>query len=288
MDVLSEVLDTLQLRSTDAEALKLDGDYRAVSPTQQALAHIVMSGDCTLRVDGGTGPLTLFPLDCFLLLGGQHYQLAPASEGAPARLLRCSYSFERDLPHPFTEHFPSMLCFRSHYLTDESELGRAVSLLDDELVNARLAMDFVALRLAEIIFVELLRRFQLEGKQPVFLAALSDSVVHRALQHIHAEPGHPWQVPELARAVGLSRAVFADRFHRHVGEPPLRYVRLWRLLKARHEIQRTSLPIKQIAEQFGYSSSTGFSRAFRRIFGYPPSYLRKPSTESRTRTATSG
>lgn len=288
MDVLSEVLDTLQLRSTDAEALKVEGLYRAVSPKRQVLAHIVMSGDCTLQVDGGTGPLTLFPLDCFLMFGEQHYQVAPVSEGAPARLLRCSYSFEQDLPHPFATHFPALLCFRSHYLTDESELGRAVSLLDGELVNARLAIDFVALRLAEIILVELLRRFQLEGTQPVFLAALSDAVVHRALQHIHAEPGHAWQVPELARAVGLSRAVFADRFHRHVGEPPLRYVRLWRLLKGRRELQRTTLPIKQIAEQLGYSSSTGFSRAFRRIFGYPPSYLRKPSTESRTRTATSG
>ena len=101
MDVLSEVLDTLQLRSTGAEALKVEGLYRAVSPKRQVLAHIVMSGNCTLEVDGGTGPLTLFPLDCFLMFGEQHYQVAPVSEGAPARLLRCSYSFEQDLHHPF-------------------------------------------------------------------------------------------------------------------------------------------------------------------------------------------
>ena len=163
-----------------------------------------------------------------------------------------------------------------------------MSLLDGELVNARLAIDFVALRLAKIILVELLRRCQLEGTQPAFLAALSDPIVHRALQRIHAEPDHHWQVPELARAVGLSRAVFADRFHRHVGAPPLRYVRLWRLLKARRELQRTTLPIKEIAQRSGYGSSTGFSRAFRRTFGCPPSHLRKPTTESRMRTATSG
>ena len=58
MDVLSEVLDTLQLRSTGAEAFKVEGLYRAVSPKRQVLAHIVMSGACTLEVDGGTGPLT--------------------------------------------------------------------------------------------------------------------------------------------------------------------------------------------------------------------------------------
>lgn len=288
MDVLSEVLETLQLRSTHVESLVVADRYRDRSPGQQALAHIVLAGDCVLRIEGETEPLALFPLDCFLLLGGQHYELQSVSGESPTRLLRCAYSFERHLPHPFTQHFPPMLSLRSHYLTDETELGRAVSLLDGELINARLGIDFVALRLAEIIFVELLRRCQLEGTQPAFLAALSDPVVHVALQNIHARPEHQWQVPELASSVGLSRAVFAERFHRQVGEPPLRYVRLWRLLKARRELQRTTVPIKDVATKSGYGSSTGFSRAFRRIFGYPPSYLRQPSTESRTRTATSG
>ena len=289
MDILSEVLETLQLRSTSAESILVDGLHTERSPAQRALAHVVVSGDCVLRVDGEVNRLELRPLDCFLLLGGQAYELENGgTDGPPARLLRCAYSFERDLPHPFTQHFPALLCLRAHYLMDESELGRAVSLLDGELVNARLAIDFVALRLAEIILVEILRRCQLEGAQPAFLAALSDPAVHVALQHIHAEPSRRWQVPDLAKSVGLSRAAFAERFHRHVGEPPVRYVRLWRLLKARRELQRTTTPIKDVAANSGYGSSTGFSRAFGRVFGYPPSSLRQPSIDARTRTATSG
>jgi len=288
MDVLSEVLETLQLRCTKVESLVVEDRCRAGPPPQQALAHVVLSGDCVLRIHGEQDATALSPLDCFLLLGGQQYEIEVTPGATRTRVLRCAYSFERSLPHPFTQHFPALLCLRSHYLTDDSELGRAVSLLDGELINARLAIDFVAVRLAEIILVELLRRCQLEGAQPAFLAALSDPAVHRALQHIHAEPEHHWQVPELASRVGLSRAVFAERFHRQVGEPPLRYVRLWRLLKARRELQTTTMPIKELARKSGYGSSTGFSRAFRRVFGYPPSYLRQPPTESRTRTATSG
>jgi len=293
MDILSEVLDTLHLQSTKAESIVLDTEHRHRPPSGQALAHVVISGACVLLTDSSPERMELFPMDSFLLLGGQDYALEELSTGAPAeyggaRLLRCEYSFDRDLPHPFSRRFPEVLGLQSHYLTDESELGRAVALLDGELVNARMGIDYVALRLAEIIFVEMLRRCQLEGIQPAFLAALSDPIVHGALERIHGEPDRPWQVTDLADAVGLSRAAFSERFHRHVGEPPLRYLRTWRLLKARRALQTTPAPIGDIAAQSGYRSSTGFSRAFQRLLGYPPSSLRRVPKESRTRTATSG
>ena len=290
MDILSEVLETLQLRSMSVDSLVLDAVRHDRSPERHALAHIVVDGECALRVEGEEG-LDLRSLDCVLLLGGQDYSIEKTTTGVtrPARLLRCVYAFERDLPHPFIRHFPKVLSLQSHYLTDDSELGRSVSLLDGELINARLGIDFVALRLADIILVETLRRCQLEGTQPPFLAALSDPVVYGALRRIHEEPERAWQVPQLAHAVGLSRAAFAERFHRQVGEPPLRYVRLWRLLKARCELQRSNSPIKKVAQRSGYGTSAGFSRAFRRVFGYAPSALRQPaSVASRTRTATSG
>jgi len=289
MDVLSEVLDTLQLRSIQAESIRLDAVEPCTVAARQARVHVVLSGACRLRVDAGDAPLLLRPLDGVVLVGEQRYALEPGpGDGSRGRLLRCTYAFERGLPHPFTRHFPALLCLRSGYLTDDSELGRAVSLLDGELINARLAVDFVALRLAEIILVELLRRCQLEGAQPAFLAALSDPPVHRALQHIHAEPERGWQVVELARAAGLSRGVFANRFHLRVGEPPLRYLRLWRLLRARRELQNTTRSIKEIATRSGYGSSAGFRRAVRRMFGCPPSELRSPAAQRRARSAASG
>jgi AraC-like DNA-binding protein len=288
MDVLSDVLNTLQLRSTNAESLVVESHYENTVPCQHTLAHVVLSGSCTLHVDGEKNNLTLYPLDSFLLCGAQQYELEVISRGNSAHLLKCYYSFEANLPHPFIDHFPALLVLRSNDLTDRTELGQTASLLDDELVNARLGIDFVALKLAEIILVELLRRCQSEETQHVFLAALADSVTHIALQYIHGKPDYHWQVSELATSVGLSRSIFTERFHQYVGEPPARYARLWRLLKAYRELQSTTTSIKRIAERSGYSSSAGFSRAFQKFFGHPPSYLRLPSTEARTRTATSG
>ena len=276
MDVLSDVLGALGLRCSGVEAIALEDTYEGVpAPTQ---AYIVMSGRCTLHIGANAPAMDLRALDGFLVVEDADHRIepVPSEPHRPARLLRCAYTLDRNLPHPFAQRLPRHLPLRSRYLTDESELGRAIWLLEGELINSRLGFDFVALRLAEIILVEMLRRCQLEGPQPAFLAALSDPVIQLALQRIHAEPRHPWHIPDLAASVGVSRTVFAERFHRLVGEPPARYIRHWRMLKAAGEIRGSEEAIKNIAEHAGYESAAGFRRAFRRVFRCSPSSLRKP------------
>ena len=274
MDVLSDVLETLELRCTSMRPISL-GNTQA-GEIMPVLAYIVVAGGLKLRFQANPAGLALGPLDCILLAGAEEHELQPVSaeSSAPTRALRCAYAFDRGLPHPFARYFPRRLCLRSRDLTDKSELGRAVWLLEGELINARPGFDFVALRLAEIMLVEMLRRCHLDEPQVPFLAALSDPPIHAALQQIHRQLEHPWQVRELAASVGLSRAAFAERFHRRAGEPPLRYVRHWRMLKARGELRRTAVPIKTVATHAGYESAAGFRRAFRRVFGRSPSSLR--------------
>lgn len=288
MDILSEVLDAVHLRATDARALMLETVHRERPAGDHATAYILLDGRCTVA-SSAAEPFALLPGDAVLILGGNAHELR-CERGDPsetARLIQCGFVFERELPHPLPRHFPALVSLKARFVTDESELGRSVSLLDDELINARVGTDYVALRLAEIAFVEILRRCQLVGTQPPFLAALSDPVVRRALELMHDQPTRPWHVSELAGTVGLSRAAFSERFHRRVGEPPLRYLRTWRLLRARRELRRRPIAVGEAAAHAGYRSSNGFSRAFRRLFGYPPSGLRHAKA-SRTRTATSG
>ena len=45
-----------------------------------------------------------------------------------------------------------------------------------------------------------------------WLAGLRDPFFSKALSLIHAEPAHSWTIEGLARAVGLSRSVLAERF----------------------------------------------------------------------------
>ena len=274
MDILSEVLEVLDLKCTSVDPISPSGIHTGRDESLQA--WFVVSGGCTLKCMDDDAEYRLRPLDGVVLADGGRHELrpGPGNTSSPTRLLRCVYALDRDLPHPLARHLPGRLLLRSRYLTDESELGRAAWLLEGELINARLGFEFVARRLADIMLVEMLRRCQLEGPGPVFLAAFSDPVIHAALEQIHDQPESPWRVPDLAKSAGLSRRAFGERFHNRVGEPPLRYIRYWRMLKARRELRGTTAPVKAVAAHAGYESAAGFRRAFRRVFGRAPSTLR--------------
>lgn len=276
MDILSEVLDVLDLKCTAVEPIVLRGGHTVGRASLQAV--VVVSGRCTLRIPVDAAEHELRSLDCVLLTGESEQEIWPCPGGpaSPARLLRCVYRQNRDGSHPLARHLPEHLLLRSQDLTDEGGLGRTIWRLEGERLNARSGFDFVALRLGDIVLVEMLRRCQLDGPKPLFLAALADPVIHAALRQIHDRIERRWRVAELARSVGLSRAAFAERFQLRVGEPPLRYIRHWRMLKAHRELGRTSAPIKTIAALAGYRSAAGFRRAFRRAFGHRPSALRRP------------
>ncbi|MYF68911.1 MAG: AraC family transcriptional regulator [Proteobacteria bacterium] len=274
MDVLSEVLEVLDLKCTSVDPVRLRDIHTGRDESLQA--WFVVSGGCTLKCMDDDAGYKLRSLDGVLLADGGRHELRPDSGKAssPARLLRCVYALDRALPHPLARHLPGRLLLRSRDLTDESEFGRAAWLLEGELINARPGFDHVARRLADIMLVEMLRRCQLDGPEPVFLAALSEPVIHAALQRIHDRLDRPWRVPDLAKSAGLSTRAFTERFHHRVGEPPLRYIRFWRMLKARRELRGTTAPIKAVAAHAGYESAAGFGRAFRRVFGRAPSTLR--------------
>lgn len=110
-------------------------------------------------------------------------------------------------------------------------------------------------------------------------AAVGDTNVARALDHLHDRPAHAWTLRELARESGVSRSVLAERFHRHVGVPPMLYLTRWRMLLAATLLASTSLKMAVIAEQVGYASETAFSRAYKRWAGVAPAEWRRGSRD---------
>src|SRR5229473_860697 len=138
-------------------------------------------------------------------------------------------------------------------------------------------------RLIELLFVEVLRRSMenLSDNQIGWLAALRDPLVSKALQLIHADPTHPWQVTELGRRVGLSRSVLAERFRHFLGEPPMHYLIRWRLQLAAQLLRDTDDGISAIAARVGYDSEAAFSRAFKRQAGESPAAWRTGARAAR-------
>jgi AraC-like DNA-binding protein len=131
-------------------------------------------------------------------------------------------------------------------------------------------------RLMELLFGEALRIYLRDSDASLtgWLAALRDPVVGRALALLHAEPAREWTVPDLARAVAVSRTVLVDRFNEMLGVPPIRYLTEWRLNLAAGLLRTTDLTVAQIAGRVGYGAEDAFSRAFKRRFGAAPAHWR--------------
>jgi len=81
-------------------------------------------------------------------------------------------------------------------------------------------------------------------------------------------------VAELAARTGLSRATFAARFTKLVGQPPLTYLTAWRMTQAADLLRTTTLTVAAIARQVGYEDPFAFSVAFKRIHQQSPSTWR--------------
>ena len=82
-------------------------------------------------------------------------------------------------------------------------------------------------------------------------------------------------VPALARAAGLSRSVFHERFHAELGDSPAAWLRRRRLRQAKHLLWRGDLAVTAIAHACGYATSQRFATAFREATGLPPQAWRE-------------
>jgi AraC-like DNA-binding protein len=87
---------------------------------------------------------------------------------------------------------------------------------------------------------------------------------------MHSAMARTLTVAKLAKTSGLSRSAFFEKFLRTVGLPPMEYLSSWRMAVARHLLTREGLPITQVAQRVGYSSSSTFSTAFARHVGESP------------------
>jgi len=132
-------------------------------------------------------------------------------------------------------------------------------------------------KLAELLFVEAIRRHiaSLPDRQVGWLAGLRDRYVGRALALLHERPTHDWTVDELAAHAGLSRSALAQRFNELIGQPPMQYLKRWRLRRAATALKDSRRPVASLAEEYGYESESSFNRAFKREFGMPPAAWRR-------------
>jgi AraC-like DNA-binding protein len=99
--------------------------------------------------------------------------------------------------------------------------------------------------------------------------------VGRSLSLLHARPRHSWTLEDLAKEVGASRSVLADRFASLVGMPPMQYLAQWRMQLTSELLSGTGASLAEISQRVGYGSEAALSRAFKRIVGVSPAHWRE-------------
>jgi len=155
-------------------------------------------------------------------------------------------------------------------------LARFIELTREELTRSGPGREAVLARLAELMFVEALRRFiEAYPMEMGWLAGMSDELVGRSLAALHSRPGHPWTIDVLARQVATSRSVLAERFTGLLGMPPMQYLARWRMQLAAELLAGSRASIGEIAQRLGYGSEAALSRAFKRIVGVSPAHWRQ-------------
>ncbi len=106
--------------------------------------------------------------------------------------------------------------------------------------------------------------------------APSDTILRtqRAIEYMLQRREDRINIPEVARMVNLSTSHFCAVFRKVTGFPPLDYFIRLKIRRACELLDGTSLPVKRIAGELGFSDALYLSRLFRKIHGISPTEYR--------------
>jgi AraC-like DNA-binding protein len=283
--------------SRDIAAIVMPGAQRVIE------YHLVARGSCWVQMIGGEaihlndGDLIVFPQGhAHVLSSAPSMRATPDMSmfarpntalplvyelggGGPerARIVCCFLGCDERPFNPLLGALPPLihLSARAHQAT-AGWLTTLLNIAVGESGSARAGSENVLSRLSELMFVEVIRRYieGLPAAETGWLAGLRDPVIGQALAAIHGEPAESWTVERLARLVGVSRSVFAERFVEMVGEPPMQYLALWRMQLASRLLAEGG-QVAAVAAAVGYESEAAFSRAFKKLVGQAPTIWRR-------------
>jgi AraC-like DNA-binding protein len=180
-------------------------------------------------------------------------------------------SFDRASLRPITQLLPSFILIKAEQARTLA-LHDTMRALASEMAEQVPGSEIVANRLAEVLFIQILRAHIASGpeRNKGWLRAIFDPQMGTALSAIHDSVDTPWTVESLAEAAGMSRSAFAARFKELLGQTPLEYVTEWRMQKAMQLLQQRDKKLIDVARSVGYESGAAFSKAFKRVVGINP------------------
>lgn len=299
-DPLAAIITLLRPQTVLSKIVSGAGTWSIRKPRYEDPAFcLLLEGSCFLELDG-VGALDLREGDFVLLPETPSFTLASDLNLSPTlvdfdpsrathygagsgpvtmRMLGGYFRFDHANAPLLVKLLPPVVHVRPEE-PEATRLRRIVEWIGEEADAHRAGRALILERLVEVLLVEALRFRSASAarEQQGLLAGLSDPALARSLHGIHADLARRWTVEQLARSAGMSRAVFAERFARKVGMPPMQYLLEWRMALAKDLLRGERPSLAEVAEKTGYQSASAFSTAFARLTGRSPSEFARAMT----------
>jgi AraC-like DNA-binding protein len=101
-----------------------------------------------------------------------------------------------------------------------------------------------------------------------------DKRVEKIIQMMREDVRGELSLSEFAHSVNLSVWRLCHIFKSDVGMPPIRYLRLLRMERAKDLLESSFLSVKEIAYQVGLNDESHFVRDFKSTYGFSPALYR--------------
>ena len=318
MDTLSQILQATRVRSPLIADLRLGADISIGLPALGGLPfHYIVKGAC--RLDTGSERVDLVAGDFVMLTRLPYYRLETGSGVGRLEIMEFAEldNFSLDELHtgrnqllnreigdapmevrvfsailmpghrggsPLVRDLPIVSLLRDIKSLLEPWLVAAIDFMSAEVRDIEPGLSVIAERLIEVIFLAVLRMWLLDrGHERGWMRGLTDPTVARVLNAMHAEPGRPWTLHDLATVAGRSRSGLARHFREIMDETPFVYLTRWRMYLAASEVARGSRSLAEIGASVGYAGSLAFARAFVATFGETPAQYRRRSRKEALR-----
>jgi AraC family transcriptional activator of mtrCDE len=295
---LSRLQGALDLRCVLSGNLKLD---HAPAPPGEAFYHVVISGQCVLKL--GDQPDILLAAGDIAMLPRGHAHLVEVHEKAEAgctgapNAMRSRFNGAVTIRTNCSEHSAELdlLCGRFSYAknallmdvlpevvkvsfasADVPDLARIVETMRREAEQAEPGAYSIVSALSTALFTMLLRAWLAQQPSTAgVLALLANPRLGASIVAMLERPAERWTLDLLAQRSAMSRATYVRTFGALADDSPMALLARIRMQLASTLLTRTRKSIAEIADDVGYQSEAAFSKKFKETYDMGPGRFRQ-------------
>lgn len=174
----------------------------------------------------------------------------------------------------FQEAFPDLTLTRSLFELDGDRITCSGGVAGLDMMTALIARDH-GRELGAAVSDWFLHTYVREGAGPQrmdlrFRLGVSNEKLLPVLKAMESHLEEPLSREALAQLAGISVRQLERAFRIALGRGVHEHYLAVRLERSRQLLRETSLPVVEVALATGFASASQFSRAYRRVFGFPP------------------